>query len=105
MVFIKIIDIFTFLATVSFSLFYNLQVVHMNETQVKNWIKFAKFEEKHGNVAGAREVYERAVDFFGEEYMEEGLFIGFAKWVVSKYQFIDLNDNLNNIICLFLDML
>ena len=47
--------------------------------QVKNWIRFAKFEEKHGNIAGARGVYERAVDFFGEEYMEEELFIGFAK--------------------------
>ena len=44
--------------------------------QVKNWTKFAKFEEKHGNVTGAREVYTRAVDFFGEEYMEEALFIG-----------------------------
>lgn len=43
---------------------------------MKNWIKFAKFEERHGNISGARDVYERAVEFFGEEYMSEALFVG-----------------------------
>ena len=41
--------------------------------------RFAKFEEKHGNIGGARSVFEKAVEFFGEEYMEEGLFVGFSR--------------------------
>jgi len=28
----------------------------------------------------AREIYEKAVEFFGEEYMEEKLFIAFAQF-------------------------
>jgi len=47
---------------------------------VKHWIKFARFEEKHGYIRSARKVYERAIDFYGEEYMDENLFIAFAKF-------------------------
>ena len=43
-------------------------------------MKYAKFEEKHGYVNSARRIFERAVDFFGEENMDEKLLIAFAKF-------------------------
>lgn len=47
---------------------------------VKNWIKYARFEEKHSYFAHARKVFERAVEFFGEEHMNEHLYVAFAKF-------------------------
>jgi crooked neck len=32
----------------------------------------------------AREIYEKAVEFFGEEYMDERLFIAFAQFEESQ---------------------
>ncbi len=52
----------------------------MVHPDVKNWIRFAKFEEGHGFIKSARSIFERAVEFFGDEYMEERLFIAFAKF-------------------------
>lgn len=54
-----------------------LVIVH---PEVKNWIKYARFEEKHGYIAHSRKVYERAVEFFGEEHVEENLFVAFARF-------------------------
>lgn len=47
---------------------------------MKNWIKYARFEEKHGYINSARRVYERAVEFFGEDNMDEKLIIAFARF-------------------------
>lgn len=52
----------------------------MVHPEVKNWIKYARFEERHGYIAHSRKVYERAVEFFGEEHVEENLFVAFAKF-------------------------
>lgn len=52
----------------------------MVHPEVKNWIKYARFEERHGYVAHSRKVYERAVEFFGEEYVDENLFVAFARF-------------------------
>lgn len=52
----------------------------MVHPEVKNWIKYARFEEKHGYIAHGRKVYERAVEFFGEDHIEENLFVAFAKF-------------------------
>ncbi|RZF39167.1 hypothetical protein LSTR_LSTR005795 [Laodelphax striatellus] len=52
----------------------------MVHPDVANWIKYARFEENHGFVTGARKVYEQAVEFFGEETLDEKLFIAFAKF-------------------------
>jgi hypothetical protein len=41
---------------------------------------FYRFEEQHGFISGARRVFERAVEFFGEESMDEKLFTAFAKF-------------------------
>jgi crooked neck len=47
---------------------------------VKNWIKYARFEEKHSYINSARRVYERAVEFFGEDNMDEKLILAFARF-------------------------
>ncbi|KAJ7378540.1 Crooked neck-like protein 1 [Desmophyllum pertusum] len=39
-----------------------------------------KFEERQSNSVGARDVYERAVEFFGEENADEKLFLAFGKF-------------------------
>lgn len=48
--------------------------------EVKHWIKYARFEENHGFINSSRKIYERAVDFYGDEYMDERLFMAFAKF-------------------------
>ena len=48
--------------------------------QVKNWIRYAKFEEHNTSVEKARAIFERAIEFFGDEYMSEELFMAFAKF-------------------------
>lgn len=62
------------------SKFLNSAILVMVHPEVKNWIKYARFEEKHGYIAHSRKVYERAVEFFGEDHIEENLFVAFAKF-------------------------
>ncbi|EPY73299.1 crooked neck-like 1 protein-like protein [Camelus ferus] len=52
-----------------------------------NWTKYARFEEKHGYFAHARKVYERAVEFFGDEHMDEHLYVAFAKFEENQKEF------------------
>ena len=59
------------------SLTFKLVLVH---PEVKNWIKYAKFEEKHSYIHSARRIYERAVEFFGEDNIDEKVLISFAKF-------------------------
>ena len=47
---------------------------------IKNWIRFAQFEEQNGSLPNAWNVFERASDFFGEEAMDEKLYVAFAKF-------------------------
>lgn len=47
---------------------------------MKNWIKYAKFEEKHQYINSSRRIYERAVEFFGEDNIDETMLIAFAKF-------------------------
>ncbi|KAL6486665.1 hypothetical protein MHYP_G00060570 [Metynnis hypsauchen] len=61
-----------------------LVIVH---PEVKNWIKYARFEDKHGYIAHARKVFERAVEFFGEEHIDENLFVAFAKFEEKQKEF------------------
>ncbi|KAK5879646.1 hypothetical protein CesoFtcFv8_022743 [Champsocephalus esox] len=60
--------------------------------EVKNWIKYARFEEKHGYIAHSRKVYERSVDFFGEDYVNEHLFVAFAKFEEAQKEFERVRD-------------
>eukprot|EP00040_Diaphanoeca_grandis_P014658 m.74505 g.74505 ORF g.74505 m.74505 type:complete len:911 (-) comp24666_c0_seq1:47-2779(-) len=52
---------------------------------VKHWIKYAKFELYQGmpleeRVMQARSVYERAIEYFGMDNMDPGLWLGFAQF-------------------------
>lgn len=58
--------------------YYNGFNVNINEIQML--IFSYRFEEHHGFISSSRKVYERAVEFFGEEMLDERLFIGFAKF-------------------------
>ena len=48
--------------------------------EVKNWIRYARFEEQNGYITNARNIYERAAEYFGEEHMDQKLFIAFSKF-------------------------
>ena len=67
------------------SLTMSLVLVH---PEVKNWIKYAKFEEKHSYIGSSRRVYERAVEFFGEDNMDEKMLIAFAKFEEGQKEVI-----------------
>ncbi|CAB1444959.1 unnamed protein product [Pleuronectes platessa] len=63
-----------------FLIFLNTAALVIVHPEVKNWIKYARFEEKHGYIAHSRKVFERSVEFFGEEYVDENLFVAFARF-------------------------
>ena len=48
--------------------------------EVKNWIKYGKWEERLGAIDKARSVYERAIEFYGDDFLNEELFIHFARF-------------------------
>lgn len=64
-----------------------------------------RFEEQHGFISGARRVFERAVEFFGEESMDEKLFIAFAKFEEGQREvhivYCHKDSSSCNIICIF----
>lgn len=45
-----------------------------------NCYNIYRFEEQNGFVVGARSVFEKAVEFFGDEHISEILFIAFARF-------------------------
>jgi len=55
--------------------------------EVKNWIRYAKFEEVHGFISNARDVYTRCAEFFGDEDMDERLYIAFAKFEEGQKEY------------------
>lgn len=55
----------------------------------RNWIKWARFEEEFGNEDNVREVYTIAVDTLGEEFMDERLFIAYARYVISYRSYLE----------------
>lgn len=46
----------------------------------KNWIKWARFEEESGTSDLVREVYGVAVETLGDDFMDEKLFMAYAKF-------------------------
>ncbi|CAM9786869.1 unnamed protein product [Lampetra planeri] len=65
----------------------SLDALVMVHPEIKNWIKYARFEDRHGYTAHARRVYERAVEFYGEEHMKEPLFVAFARFEEAQKEF------------------
>jgi len=54
--------------------------LHVHGHDFKNWIGYAKFEEKHDYAANGRAVFEHAIEFFGDENLNERLLIAFAQF-------------------------
>lgn len=52
-------------------------ILHPNP---KYWIKYARFEEAQNCIDRARRIYQRAISFFGDWHLNQGLFIAFAKF-------------------------
>jgi crooked neck len=46
----------------------------------RNWIKWAKFEEEFGNAELVREVFQTAIESLGDEFVDERLFIAYARY-------------------------
>jgi crooked neck len=51
---------------------------------MQNWLRYAKFEIRNGAISNARAVYERALEFFGEQHVQSKLLIAFAKFEESQ---------------------
>ncbi|CCD64143.1 Pre-mRNA-splicing factor Syf1/CRNKL1-like C-terminal HAT-repeats domain-containing protein [Caenorhabditis elegans] len=52
--------------------------LHVHGINVQNWIKYAKFEERNGYIGNARAAYEKAMEYFGEEDINETVLVAFA---------------------------
>jgi len=59
------------------AIFQRFTAVH---PEPKNWIKWARFEEEYGTGDLVREVFTMAIDALGEEFMDEKVFIQYARF-------------------------
>ena len=59
------------------AIFERFTVVHPDP---KNWLKWARFEEENGTSALVREVFGLAVQMLGDDFMDEGVFIAYARF-------------------------
>jgi hypothetical protein len=62
------------------SIITNTQINAFKEIKYIHCFLCYRFEEQHGFISGARSVFERAVEFFGDESMDEKLYLAFAKF-------------------------
>ncbi|KAI1456905.1 cell cycle control protein [Annulohypoxylon moriforme] len=58
-------------------IFERFTIVH---PEPRNWIKWAKFEEEYGTSDLVREVFGSAVEALGDEFVDERLFIAYARF-------------------------
>ncbi|GAB0132351.1 NineTeen Complex (NTC) component [Epichloe bromicola] len=59
------------------AIFQNFIIVH---PEPRNWIKWAKFEEEYGTSELVRDVFGGAVEALGDEFVDERLFIAYARF-------------------------
>jgi crooked neck len=59
------------------AIFERFTIVH---PEPRNWIKWARFEEENGTSQLVRDVYGVAIETLGEEFMDEKLFIAYARF-------------------------
>ncbi|KAI2057846.1 NineTeen Complex (NTC) component [Ophidiomyces ophidiicola] len=59
------------------AIFERFTVVH---PEPKNWIKWSRFEEENGTCELVREVFGIAIETLGEDFMDERLFISYARY-------------------------
>ncbi|VDL91651.1 unnamed protein product [Schistocephalus solidus] len=60
--------------------FFNFAVLVLVNPDSKNWVKYAKFEERNNYIHSARQVFERAVEFYGADNPQARLLIEFARF-------------------------
>lgn len=65
-------------------IFERFTVVH---PEARNWIKWARFEEENGTADLVREVFGMAVETLGEEFMDEKLFIAYARFEIKLKEY------------------
>jgi len=58
-------------------IFQRFTIVH---PEPRNWIKWARFEKEYGTSELVREVFGTAVEALGEDFMDERLFIAYARY-------------------------
>lgn len=58
-------------------IFQRFTIVH---PEPRNWIKWTRFEEEYGTSELVREVFGTAVEALGEDFMDERLFIAYARY-------------------------
>jgi crooked neck len=66
------------------AIFERFTVVH---PEPRNWIKWAKFEEENGTSELVREVFGIAIEALGDDFMDEKLFIAYAKYEAKLKEF------------------
>ncbi|GAB7348633.1 hypothetical protein MBLNU459_g7006t1 [Dothideomycetes sp. NU459] len=66
------------------AIFERFTIVH---PEPKNWIKWARFEEENGTSDLVREVFGMAIETLGEDFMDEKLFITYAKYEAKLKEF------------------
>ena len=59
------------------SIFERFTIVH---PEARNWIKWARFEEENGTSDLVRDVFGMAIETLGDEFMDEKLFIAYARF-------------------------
>lgn len=59
------------------NIFERFTIVH---PESRNWIKWARFEEENGASDLVREVFGMAIETLGDEFMDEKLFIAYARF-------------------------
>jgi crooked neck len=53
----------------------------------KNWLKWIKFEEEHQNIDKVREIFDQALQFLGDEHLNQKLVIAFAKFETRQREY------------------
>nr|OQO23145.1 Pre-mRNA-splicing factor clf1 [Rachicladosporium sp. CCFEE 5018] len=66
------------------NIFERFTIVH---PEARNWIKWAKFEDENGTSDLVREVYGIAIETLGEDFMDEKLFIAYARFESKLKEF------------------
>lgn len=59
------------------AIFERFTVVH---PEPRNWIKWTRFEEEYGTTDLVREVFGMAIEALGDDFMDEKLFIAYARY-------------------------
>nr|POE47501.1 pre-mrna-splicing factor clf1 [Quercus suber] len=59
------------------NIFQRFTIVH---PEARNWIKWTRFEEENGTSDLVREVFGMAIETLGDEFMDEKLFIAYARF-------------------------